>query len=82
MQTVRLNEDEQKELAREAAGSGGFQSLIEALQQKLDPITGHLALSTSDLEKIGRYAFDYGNGGFEGRLRKIFERELGPKLGR
>jgi len=39
-------------------------------------------LTDVDLERIPRYAFDYGNGGFEGRLRRIFERHLGPNLNR
>lgn len=39
-------------------------------------------MSDKDLDDIQRYAFDYEQGGFEGRLLSIFGRVLGPKLGR
>jgi len=61
---------------------GGWQGLIVSLQEKVDRATGRLILSARDLERIGRYAFDYGNGGWEGRLRRIFSRSLGSGLGR
>lgn len=80
MKTVVLDAAERQELLRETAGRGGYQGLIEALQAKLNAVTGALVLTDDDLERIPRYAFDYGNGGFEGRLRKIFERHLGPNL--
>ena len=61
---------------------GGYQSFLVQLQRKTDRATGELRLSASDLERIPRYAFRYGNGGWEDRLRGIFERHLGPGLGR
>lgn len=61
---------------------GGFQSFLVRLQGRTDRDTGALILAASDLEKIPRYAFDYGNGGWENRLKSIFERHLGPRLGR
>jgi hypothetical protein len=61
---------------------GGYQSFLVQLQRKTERGTGALRLSASDLERIPRYAFDYGNGGWEGRLRGIFERHLGSQLGR
>lgn len=45
-------------------------------------MTGQLNLSADDLEKLPRYAFDYGNGGWESRLVAVFGRHLGAKLGR
>jgi hypothetical protein len=59
---------------------GGFQGLLVKLQRKLDSQTGIIDLTERDLERIRRYAFDYGNGGWEGRLKSIFERSLGPNL--
>lgn len=82
MNTIILGANEQQELLRNTAGQGGFQSLIEGLQAKLNTATGEIRLTDEDLERIARYAFDYGNGGFEGRLRIIFGCHLGPKLGR
>lgn len=63
-------------------GRGGWQSLIVSLQERVDRGTGTLALTARDLERIPRYAFDYGNGGWENRLRLIFGRSLGSGLGR
>ena len=61
---------------------GGFQSLMVSLQKRINRSTGKLTLTTDDLERIPRYAFDYRNGGWEDRLRIAFGRTLGAKLGR
>lgn len=80
--TVTLNKTEVTELKRPTEGEGGFQSLLEKLQVQLDSNTSMLRLENGDLERIPRYAFDYGNGGWEDRLKRIFSRTLGPRLGR
>jgi hypothetical protein len=74
-----LSEDELGLLRRDIKGGGGFQDLMRSLRQR-SAISGTLNLTDADLEKIQRYAFEYGDGGFEGRLRGIFERHLGPRL--
>ena len=61
---------------------GGWQRLLVTLQELTDRPTGDITIPPRILERIQRYAFDYGNGGWEGRLRGIFERHLGPTLGR
>lgn len=61
---------------------GGWQGLLVRLQKKVNRVTLELALDAADQEVIPRYAFDYGNGGWEARLRGVFERTLGPNLGR
>jgi hypothetical protein len=61
---------------------GGFQKFLVSLQRKVNKTSGALVLTAEDLEKIPRYAFDYGNGGWENRLKGIFSRVLGPLLGR
>jgi hypothetical protein len=66
----------------ETAHDGGFQKLLVSLQNKTDSSTGELDLTSQDLERIARYAFDYGNGGWESRLTGIFSRHLGSRLGR
>ena len=76
-----LNAAEIAELTRETAGQGGWQGLLERLCTKLNSGTGRITLTDDDIESIRRYAFHYGNGGFESRLRRIFERHLGPNLG-
>jgi len=59
---------------------GGFQGFLVSLQERIDRPTGIIDLSEDDLEKIHRYAFDYGNGGWEDRLVRIFGRVLGGEL--
>ena len=61
---------------------GGWQRLLVALQELTDRPTGAITVPPRILERIQRYAFNYGNGGWEARLRGIFERHLGPRLGR
>jgi hypothetical protein len=63
-------------------GDGGFQSLLVGLQEKIDKESGKLSLGDSELRRIPQYAFDYHQGGWEDRLKKIFGRVLGPRLGR
>ena len=60
-------------------GKGGFQALLVKLQSQTDS-SGRLFLSNQLLERISRYAFCYGNGGWENRLVAIFGRVLGSGL--
>jgi hypothetical protein len=85
MKSVTLNSTEIEILYRQhpiTEHDGGFQKLLVDLQSAVDRNTGALALSDEHEEKISRYAFDYKNGGWEDRLKSIFERTLGPELGR
>lgn len=85
MTTVTLTPHELAELDRQdptTKGKGGYQRLLVNLQGKVDRLTRRLPLTSRDLERIARYAFDYGNGGWEDRLLRIFGRTLGPDLGR
>ena len=85
MITVALTPGEIEFLDRQLPGTsqdGGFQSLLVRLQGNINRTTGELPLSDQDLERIARYAFDYGNGGWELRLVGAFGRTLGARLGR
>jgi hypothetical protein len=85
MRIVTLNQEEREILNKQDArteSDGGFQALLVTLQYLLDPMTGVIELPDVLLERIPRYAFGYGNGGWEGRLTAIFSRTLGPRLGR
>jgi hypothetical protein len=85
MQTIMLTPSEIEILDRQdpkTENDGGFQQLLVELQGLLNRSTGALALSDEHEEKIPRYAFDYKNGGWEGRLKDIFSRTLGNNLGR
>jgi hypothetical protein len=60
---------------------GGWQGLLGRLQKGVNQSTGFLTIIPKDVERIPRYAFDYGNGGWENTLKAIFGRTLGPRLG-
>ena len=83
MRYIQLNDAERELLYRQSPatkGDGGWQSLCVTLQELTDENTGVISLPDIILEKARRYAFTYGNGGWESRLRGIFERTLGPNL--
>lgn len=85
MKTVLLNQEEQYLLKRQdpaTESDGGFQRLMVTLQCSLDEKTGIIEIPDPVLERLPRYAFDYGNGGWEHRLKAIFARTLGERLGR
>ena len=82
---VTLNRHEVQELLKQAPATekdGGWQGLMVGLQKRTNKTTGHLTLLAADIEQIRRYAFRYGNGGWENRLIAIFGRHLGPSCGR
>ena len=59
---------------------GGYQGLLVELQRALKAY--EITITKAQMERIHRYAFEYKNGGWQGRLLKIFGRVLGPKLDR
>jgi hypothetical protein len=80
---VKLNAQEIAALDRQdpnTLANGGFQRFLVNQQRKLNRETGEIDLDDSDLDKIRRYAFKYGNGGWERRLIAIYGRSLGPDL--
>jgi len=82
---IFLTNSEIAELDRQRPNTkkdGGWEGLLVGLQEKVDRVTGRLVLDQQDLERLPRYAFDYGRGGWEKRLQSIFGRTLGPNLGR
>ena len=82
---IELNDDEIAMLDRQdpqTARDGGFQGMLVGFQKSLRRSTHELKLSDEDVERIARYAFDMGNGGWQTRLVGIFGRALGPNLGR
>jgi hypothetical protein len=77
-----LNEPELLALLRQdpSARGNGFQDLLLRLQGRLNKTTSELTLTDNDITHIRRYAFRYGNSGWEARLKEIFARHLGPNL--
>jgi len=80
---ITLNAQEVQELMKRdpaTEGDGGWQNLQIGFQKRLNKTTGHLTLTSVNLEKIKKYAFGYTIGGWQARLIAIFGRSLGPKL--
>ena len=77
MPTVILNEAERATLNEPSTGQGGFQGLLARFRRELQP-TGELELSDGDVNTIRRYRHEYGEGGWQDLLDRIFGRTLGP----
>jgi hypothetical protein len=83
--SLPLNDDEFDALMQqdpESRSEGGFQSLLVTLQDNTDPHTKILVLPVHLIERIKRCAFNYGQGGWENTLKRIFSRSLGESLDR
>jgi hypothetical protein len=79
---ITLNEAERLVLYKTTWNrGGGFQNFMHRLQALCNRQTGEMALTFDDREHIVRYAFDYGQGGWENKLKDIFRRTLGEDLG-
>ena len=67
---VELGADAHEALMRPVVGSGGFQSLLRALQ---DRVTSDrvLVLTPELVDEVARYVQSYGQGGFQGRLDAV-----------
>lgn len=80
---IKLTVGELEELQKQdpsTARDGGFQNFLVQLGYRVSVTTGELDLDSEDLARIHRYAFDYKNGGWQNRLKKIFARTLGDDL--
>lgn len=80
---VHLKENELEELLGvdvASANKGGFQNFLVQLGHRVDS-TGELELSEEDMQRLDNYANNYGDGGFQNRIFKIFGRELAPQRG-
>lgn len=85
MRTVFLSEREIEALDRQnghAAPDEGWDDLLARLRARVVRSTGLLHLDDRDLEQISRYASDVKVPGRAKRLRAVFWRAPGPKLGR
>ncbi len=62
------------------AGSGGQQTFQQTLIKQLQGGNLTITLDDDQLGKLIRYMTQYGRGGFQGRLRKAFQRPLSDLL--
>jgi hypothetical protein len=83
MKTFELNENEKSLLFKQdevTKSDGGWQSLMVNLQNQFNEQTMVINLDEKILEKIPRYAYKYGQGGWENRLTGIFYRHMRQKF--
>jgi hypothetical protein len=75
---VKLSKDEIEELLDETAtqGSGGWQSLWLELLKKFDKAKGTITLTPKLRARIYRYYREYGHGGWQNKVKRVFRREL------
>ncbi len=76
---IQLSADDLDDLHKQdpnTASDGGFQGLLVKLQGQLDPQTNELSLDDTDVERIRRYSCQYGDGGWQGRLLRVFVDKL------
>jgi hypothetical protein len=66
MTHLQLTNAQVRVLLLPVRGSGGYQNFMRKLRKQLT-----LNLSTKDVARIQRYADGYGEGGFQGRLRRL-----------
>ena len=69
---IQLSSAELRRIDRPVRGQGGFQSLLRKLQKQLDGDL--LEVSEVDLERLLRYSFEYGQGGFQERTKPTARR--------
>ena len=79
--TLSLTPDQVEYLDLPVCGQGGFQILLALLQDRRRG-RNQLTLTRSDCEKVVRYSKDYGQGGFQERLRSIVEEAEAYRGGR
>jgi len=68
---VRLTAEELAIVCRPINGEGGWQTLLRRLLARLNSLTGDMSVRTQELDDIERYAYAYGEGGYQERFRAI-----------
>ncbi len=82
---LQLNPAEYEIVSRQDAATkddGGYQRLMVTLQEITDETTLVMVLPRHLIPRLQRYAFTYGQGGWEDRITGIFSRHLGYDLDR
>ena len=75
---IRLNSEEIESLMDESVtkGTGGWQSLWNALRHNFDKASGQIKLTAEFRARIFQYYHNYGTGGWQTRTKRVFKREL------
>ncbi len=70
---IQLSDSEAGRIRKSVRGHGGFQSLLRRLQRQIGD-NNILEVSDGDTERIVKYFFTYGQGGFQDRTKPIATR--------
>jgi hypothetical protein len=75
---LKLSKDEIEGLLDETAthGTGGWQSLWLALLKQFDKAKGTITLTPELRARIYRYYREYGQGGWQNKVKRVFRREM------
>lgn len=73
---IQLSPAEVARYRRPVRGQGGFQTLLRRISKQISA-GGVLEISEGDLEKLIRYSFKYGQGGFQERTKPTARRVRG-----
>ena len=61
-------------ILEEQAGQGGFQTLLRKMKKQYSAQHETLFLDKEDIERLYRYAHEYGRGGFQDRIQVLLVR--------
>lgn len=67
---IQLNASERAVVFRSIEGMGGHQQFLSEIIERVDP-AGGLVLEDDELQKVARYAYRYGSGGYQDRFKSI-----------
>ena len=70
---IKLSSAEVARYTRPVRGQGGFQTLLRRISKQI-AANGVLTISEGDLEKLIRYSFAYGQGGYQERTKPTARR--------
>lgn len=70
---IELTPDEVARIQKGLSGRGGYQDILARMQDWLQPGTSRILVPSDELDNVVRYTFDYGDGGFQRRMRSVAE---------
>lgn len=73
MPIIQLTAADVAKFKKPVRGRGGFQSLLRAIAKKIQP-DDTVSLTDGENERLIRYSFQYGQGGFEDRIKPTARR--------
>ncbi len=69
---IQLTDRELAKILKPVKGQGGFQALLRRIQKQVQGNV--LEASDADIEKLIRYSFEYGQGGFQEQAKTAADR--------